>query len=154
MQEIGVRLGADVPALFYDKPIIARGIGEKIEEINQKLKYYLVLIKPGFLCDTEKLYGELDNTKDIKQEYNTEIVKNSIINKDVSTMASNLYNVFENCLEGIEEMKEEMLSLGALGALMTGAGSCVYGIFLDKDQAKKAFKILKDRYEAYFSLVV
>lgn len=32
---------------------------------------------------------------------------------------------------------------------MTGSGSCVYGIFKDKETAKLAYDTLKQRYETY-----
>ena len=35
------------------------------------------------------------------------------------------------------------------GTLMTGSGSCVYGIFKNKEEAKKAYENLKTRHEVY-----
>ena len=32
---------------------------------------------------------------------------------------------------------------------MTGTGSCVYGIFKDKQSAKDAYIALKDKYQTY-----
>lgn len=151
MQEIGKNLGADVPAAFIQKPLIARGIGEKIEEIQKKCKYYIVLIKPDFSCDTKEMYKKLDNTNEIRQEYNSEKMKEAIERYDVQKIADNLYNVFENSVCNISEIKERLVKQGAKGALMTGSGSCVYGIFDDRRIAKNAFNSLKKEYETYFS---
>ena len=49
-----------------------------------------------------------------------------------------------------QNLKEELLKNGAIGALMTGSGSCVFGIFENKQKAKKAYKALKEKYEVYY----
>jgi len=150
IQKIGIKLGADVPAAFFDTPLIARGIGEKIEVINTKFKFYIIIIKPSFSCSTKDMYNKLDNESQIKQKYNSDIVKNMFINRNVKGIAENLYNVFENGVNDIEKIKDELIKTGALGSLMSGSGSCVYGIFDNKLSAKKAFKILNKKYETYF----
>jgi 4-diphosphocytidyl-2-C-methyl-D-erythritol kinase len=40
----------------------------------------------------------------------------------------------------IEAMKKMLCSAGALGALMTGSGPTVFGIFSEKGDASKAYK--------------
>lgn len=152
MQKIGVRLGADVPAAFTEKLVIARGIGEKLEEFEAKLKYFVVLIKPSFSCDTKSMYNILDNNIDIKQKHNSKRVIEAIENQDIQMVADNIYNVFESSVDGIDNIKNELLENGANGALMTGSGSCVYGIFQDKKCAKAAFRNLSKKYETYFSV--
>ena len=152
MQEIGIELGADVPAAFFDTPLIARGIGEKIEVISKKIKFYVVIIKPNFSCSTKYMYNKLDNESQIKQKYNSDIVKNMFINRNVKGIAENLYNVFENGVNDIEKIKDELIKTGALGSLMSGSGSCVYGIFDNKLIAKRAFKSLKEKYDTYFCI--
>ena len=154
MRIIGARLGADVPAAFYDMPIIARGIGERIEKISSNFRFYLVLIKPAFSCDTKAMYDKLDNTSDIVQHYNSDCVKCAIQNNDIESIARNLYNVFENSVDKIDEIKRHLIDKGALNALMTGSGSCVYGIFKDKQKAKSAYKDLKKIYESYFCVTM
>lgn len=153
MQAIGVRLGADVPATFYREPIIAKGIGDIIENIDKKIKFYLVIIKPDFSCDTKAMFEKLDKTSEIKQEYNSQIVKEAIITNNIELLVNSLYNVFENSVDNIKDIKEELLKQGALGSLMTGSGSCIYGIFKQKAQAKIAFRRLSRIYDTYFSIV-
>lgn len=152
MQGIGKHLGADVPAAFIKNILIARGIGEEIEEIKNNCKYYIVLIKPNFSCNTREMYKRLDNTNEIKQYYNSNKMKKAIENRDIQGMADNLYNVFEYSICNVMDIKKELIKQGAKGALMTGSGSCVYGIFEDRKIAKKAFKTLSKVYEVYFSI--
>ena len=63
MKKIGKELGADIPSMFHEKPLIARGIGEIIEEINDTIKYYLIVIKPNFSCSTKEMYKKIDIKK-------------------------------------------------------------------------------------------
>ena len=48
-----------------------------------------------------------------------------------------MFNIFEYCSSEppIEEAKRRMLELGALGAMMTGSGSAVFGLFESKEKA-------------------
>ena len=67
-------------------------------------------------------------------------------------IGEHLYNVFEEVIEErqkINEIKESLLKRGAIGSLMTGTGSCVYGIFANKKIAKIAYNQLKDIYQTY-----
>ncbi len=152
MEKIGVILGADVPATFYDTPLIARGIGEKIEEIKSNSKYYIVIVKPEFSCNTKEMYERLDKDTNINQKYNTTYMKNALENGELLSIANNLYNVFEIAVENIENIKNDILSVGAIGSLMSGSGSAVYGIFDDKQKAKKAYKIMKQKYRTYYCI--
>lgn len=152
MQDIGVKLGADVPASFYNKPIIAKGIGELIQEIGSDFKFYIVIIKPELSCDTKKMYEKLDNTNYISQKYNSDIIRCAIENEDIEILSKNLYNVFENSVYDIDKIKQELIDSGASNALMSGSGSCVYGIFRNKNEAKRAYRYLKQKYETYFCI--
>ena len=154
MKEIGVKFGADVPSSFCNKPVVVRGIGEKIEEFQSDFRFYLCLIKPSFSCDTQKMYERLDNTNLIKQKYNSDIVKWAIQNKDIEILTKNVYNVFENSVDCIYEVKQELINQGALCSLMTGTGSCVYGIFKNRYDAKKAYNNLRKKYESYFCFTI
>ncbi len=150
MQDIGAKLGADVPSTFYNTPIIARGIGEKIEEIKSNAKLYILIIKPEFSCNTKEMYEKLDKGNSICQKYNTEIMRRALEEGDIIKIANNLYNVFETAVEDIENIKNELLSVGAIGSLMSGSGSAVYGIFENKNRAKIGYETMKSKYRTYY----
>lgn len=152
MEALGKSLGADVIPCFYNKAIKAEGIGDMITTINTDFKYYMVIIKPEIACNTKEMYQKLDTEKDIQQLHTSENIIKALENKDIQLLTNNLYNVFEEVVQekqSIQEIKKELLNNGALQALMTGSGSCVYGIFKDKQSAKNAYITLKERYETY-----
>jgi 4-diphosphocytidyl-2-C-methyl-D-erythritol kinase len=44
----------------------------------------------------------------------------------------------------IEKIKEKLIQMGALTALMSGSGPSVFGVFNDSYKAKKAFQYYKN----------
>ena len=106
MIKIGKELGADVPQGFFSTPIIARGIGEIIEEIKTDIKYYILIIKPEFSCNTKEMFIKLDEGGGTPQKYNTEKVKKALEDRNIIEVASNLYNVFETEVYNIENIKK------------------------------------------------
>lgn len=145
---LGKSLGADVVPCLYNKAVLAEGIGEIITKIDTKFKYYIVVIKPKLDCNTGEMFKKLDKRKRILKLDNTENVIKALENKDVELLSNNLYNTFEEVVEA-EKIKKELIENKALGALLTGSGSCVFGIFKNKEDAKFAYKNLKDKYKTY-----
>ena len=138
IESLGKSLGADVVPCFYNKPV--------------KAKYYMVIIKPKIACNTKEMFQKLDTEEDIQQLHTSENIIKALENKDIYLLANNLYNVFEEVIqekEIIQDIKKELIKNGALQALMTGSGSCVYGIFKDKQSAKDGYIALKDKYLTY-----
>lgn len=152
MLEIGAKLGADVPQSLYNTPVIARGIGEKIEKIKSKAKYHILIIKPDFTCNTKEMYNKLDSQNLSCQEYNTNKMKKALEEGNTQGIAKNLYNVFELTIGKAEEIKKEIIEVGAIGSLMSGSGSTFFGIFESREKAKKGFKELSKKYKTYYSL--
>ena len=152
IESLGKSLGADVVPCFYNQAVKAEGIGDIITNIDTHFKYYMVIIKPKIACNTKEMFQKLDTEKGIQQLHTSENIIKALENKDIYLLANNLYNVFEEVIqekEIIQQIKKEFIKNGALQALMTGSGSCVYGIFKDKQSAKNAYIALKDNYQTY-----
>lgn len=152
IKDICKTLGADVIPCLYNRAILAQGIGDIITRINTNLKYYILIIKPKISCNTKTMYQELDTRNDIKQIHKSEELINALESNNIEKLSHNLYNVFENVIEEkeiIQNLKKELIKNGAIGSAMTGTGSCVYGIFENKEKAKTAYNILKDKYQIY-----
>lgn len=152
IKEICKNLGADVVPCLYNRAILSQGIGDIITKINTDLKYYLLIIKPEISCNTKTMYQKLDAKNDIKQIHKSEEIINALESNNIEKLSHNLYNIFENVIEEkeiIQNLKQELIKNGAMGSAMTGSGSCVYGIFQNKEKAKKVYNILKDKYQIY-----
>lgn len=151
IEEIACSLGADVIPCLYNGAVKARGIGEIITPLNSNFKFYLVIIKPTLFCSTKEMFKKLDSRKTINV-LKTDKMISALEKKDINELSKSLYNDFEEILKDNEEIinaKKVLIENGAENALLSGAGSCVFGIFETKEKAKKAYRNLKENYETY-----
>lgn len=146
--DFGKSLGADVVPCMYNKAVLAEGIGEIITKLNTNFKYYIVVIKPAISCNTGEMYKKLHCIERNLKIDNTKNVIKSLETDDIELLSNNLYNDFEKVVDA-KSIKDELIKNKALGALLSGSGSCVFGIFKNKEEAKCAYKNLKNKYKAY-----
>ena len=145
------RLGADVPALLLAEPSLGRGIGEVLTPLECRVKAHLLIVSPGFACSTKEMYGRFDGRTDLQQPENAGALIKAMEEGDLESLCGSLFNVFEQLLdpaqrEKVEDLKAEMLRLGARGALMTGSGSCVFGLFEREEERDLAAEVLSRTY--------
>lgn len=153
LEKIGSSLGADVVPCMYNGVVKAEGIGNIITKINSDFKYYLVIIKPKACGSTKEMYEKLDNRQFIKALRTNQIVE-ALTEKNIDKLAQNLYNDFEEVSKEFEETemaKEMLMKNNALNTLLAGSGACVFGIFKNKEDAKKAYRNLQNDYETYIT---
>lgn len=154
MLDLGKNLGADVVPCFYNKAVLAERIGDIITEINTNFKYYIIIVKPKISCSTKEMYKKIDKNNLNQKDTTKELVK-ALENRNIELLTNNLYNVFEEVIdqkELIQNIKHELIRNGAISSLMTGSGSAVYGIFKNKEIAKKAYENLKEKYQIYICI--
>lgn len=152
IESIGKSLGADVVPCFYNQALLAEGIGEIITPINTNYKYYMIIIKPQISCSTKEMFRKIDEKGKILQKENSENVIKALKDNNIELLSENLYNIFEEVIEEkdvIENIKKELIKNGAKGTLMTGSGSCVFGMFENKEKAKTAYDKLKSKHQTY-----
>ena len=150
IESIGKKLGADVVPCLYNRAVLAEGIGDIITPINTTYKYYVIIIKPSISCDTKEMYKKIDNSNHQNEDKTEYIIKALECNK-LELMRNNLHNSFEDVMDEniIKNIKNKMFDNGAIESLMTGSGSCVFGIFTEREIALKAYHALKHEYEIY-----
>ena len=143
LSEVGARLGSDVPFFLEDGPCIARGRGELLTPVECPRSSFL-LINPGFEVSTKWVYDNLALTN--YEENNT------LSNSDESLQVpNNIEGILYNDLEGVTTIrypqiggiKDMLLNYGASGALMSGSGPTVFGLFSNRESASKAFLDIK-----------
>lgn len=137
-------LGSDVPFFIMGGSVIGRGRGEVLEPIDIPLFDY-VLVNPGFEVSTAKAYANLDLTKineDNKLTYSTEAFEDPL--RLVALLSNDLEAVTERQHPRIGELKRMLLDNGAAGALMSGSGPTVFGVFRRGQDAKRAYEALKN----------
>lgn len=141
----GRSLGADVPFFIFGKPAIATGIGERLHAYEGMKPFPLVLIYPGFGVSTAEIFREFDLalTKPERK-----------IRKDPFAVGPfdpryHLYNDLEPVTArrhgDVLSVKAALAVQGALGAVMTGSGPTVFGVFDNRAEAENAEKALEGR---------
>jgi len=139
---LGMAIGADVPFFIDQKPAIATGVGEILEPYSGLEPYTVVVVFPGFSVSTAEMFKSfnLGLTKDIEK---TKIPR--LKNKGFD-IQRHLCNDFEKIAVAkypeIGAIKNVLLKHGAKGALMSGSGSAVFGLFRDREEAGKAYPAL------------
>ncbi len=147
LMERGVQLGADVPYCIMGGTALAEGIGEKLTPIRHMPPCYIVLAKPGINVSTKMVYSEL-HAESIEKHPDIDGLVQSIEAEDLYGMAAKMGNVLADVTEKlypvIEEIKDSMIKLGAVNAMMSGSGPTVFGIFDEKEKAMHAYRELKE----------
>ena len=138
LMEMGLGLGADVPFFIFQKPAIATGIGEKLEAFEGALPYHILLLYQGFNVSTAETYQNLNFglTNDQKKPKNDSLKRNWF--KPARHLTNDLERVTVAKYPEIGLAKEKLLNLGAIGALMSGSGPTVFGLFDNPETAKAA----------------
>lgn len=149
IRQLGLKIGSDIPYCVTGGTALCRGIGEDIQELEPFNNCILVIVKPGFGVSTKEVYGDLKLDL-IKKHPNTEFIIKAMKRKDLKSICRNMRNVLENVTINkhriIKKIKIEMLDQGAAGALMSGSGPTVFGIFEDMLTAQKCYDAMKIKY--------
>lgn len=142
LMEMGKELGADVPYCIFRQTALAEGIGEKLTELPSLPSFYVLIAKPPISVSTAEVYQSL-NLNQVAERPNTEKLIDFIERKDIEGVAKGMVNVLEEVTikkyPVIDQLKKFIIQQGALGAMMSGSGPTVFGIFKDKKMAQKAY---------------
>lgn len=154
LEELGGALGSDVPFCIAGGTRLATGRGEVLSPLPPMPDCGLVICKPRFSIKTPELFARIDS-RSSRIHPDTDGMIAALEAQDVQGIARRMYNVFEDVLPRrcgeIGIIKNRLLDAGALGAVMTGTGSAVFGIFDDLAAAKTAAVQLGEHYRECFA---
>lgn len=147
LMELGVQIGADVPYCVLRGTALAEGIGEKLTVLPPMPDCWILIGKPGISVSTKYVYTTLD--------LNTDTVHPDIDGMKKALEDGNLYGITErmgNVLQDVtipaypevERIKEQMKTLGAVNAMMSGSGPTIFGIFDNEEKAQEACQKLRE----------
>lgn len=150
LMKIGKEIGADVPFCIFGGTAQAKGIGERLKRIKSFSNKLILLVNIGVEVPTEYVYKSLNlNNKNLVVDIKKLI--GYIDRDDLKKVAENMGNKLESVVIKeypiIEIIKEEMVKLGALGALMSGSGPTVFGIFDDENKLYSCKERMERKYK-------
>ncbi|MDR0660606.1 MAG: 4-(cytidine 5'-diphospho)-2-C-methyl-D-erythritol kinase [Prevotellaceae bacterium] len=137
LKEYALRLGSDCSFFMENKPILAKGRGERLENISLSLKgKYIAIIHPAIRVGTARAYaGAVPKPSDFSLI--------TLPSLPLREWRLYLKNDFEESIfkayPQIAEIKAKLYEKGAIYAAMSGSGSSVFGVFEELPDISKTF---------------
>jgi 4-diphosphocytidyl-2-C-methyl-D-erythritol kinase len=140
---LGRSIGADVPLFLYGKPCIMEGIGDIITPIVLPRLWYLI-VYPELVLSTKEAYSRL-KIELTNNENNIKLMGNfQNIGEIAGSLENDLEQIGMTMCPRIKTIKDLLMEAGALGALMSGSGSSVFGVFQNERDFEKASPFVRD----------
>ncbi len=151
LMEIGSKLGADVPFFIFGNSAFASGIGDKLKVCKNLPELHVVLINPQFPLSTKAVYSNF-NLRLTSEKINYSIPRLLTLGDVIRELHNDLQEVSLNMRPELGDLKQILLRHGALGALMSGSGPTVFGIFSDERAARNASALINKEFSGSYSV--
>ncbi|MDR3091228.1 MAG: 4-(cytidine 5'-diphospho)-2-C-methyl-D-erythritol kinase [Clostridiales bacterium] len=154
LERLGAGLGADVPFFIRGGTRLARGIGEILTPLPPCPPLWVVLAKPPFAVLTAWAYGKLDETGDFGAPAEFDFTGDTLNLREIARKAQNFLQAPVAARHPeIVEIAAFLRRRGALLAMMSGSGSCVFGLFENPNKARAAKDALPRRFGGVWAAV-
>ena len=149
---IASELGSDVPFCIAGGTAHGEGKGDILRPLSNMPDCTVVVACGTEGVSTPMAYSMLDKkynnfVEGAYEPHSTVALKRALDDGDIFGVAANMYNIFEEPIASVRpevgRIKEVMLNGGAIGAMMSGSGPSVFGIFTDDALARKTVERLK-----------
>ncbi len=138
-------LGSDCPFFLLNSPAIGTGRGDILKPVQLLVEEFrIVLVNPGVHVSTADAYSSVNPSQ-------PECDLENLLERPVSEWQGTITNDFEKGVfrkyPEIEQVKKQLLDIGAVYASMSGSGSTVFGLF--KHIPENLQEIFKDFFVYY-----
>lgn len=149
LEALACTVGSDVAFCVAGGTALATGRGEKLSPLPPLPGCAFVVCKPEFSISTPELFRKLDQIP-LRRHPDTAGILAAIEQGDLGRLCRRLYNVFEDVddrrMRTVSDIKSLLLDHGALGAVMTGTGSAVFGVFRPGRELEEVCASLRREY--------
>ena len=146
LMELALPLGADIPFCIMGGTALAEGIGEKLTPLPPPPHAEIVVVKPPIMVSTGKVYQSLD-LNEVKTHPDIDGMVKALEEGDLDGITRRMENVMETVTETefpiITDIKKMLTGNGALGAVMSGSGPGIFGVFQDAATAFAAAEYVR-----------
>ncbi len=150
-------LGADVPYFAVEhQAVLATGIGDIMQPVRSLADCTFILLNPGFAVSTRWVFENFALTTDCEDSILPGSRKHKPDSLTIAQMHNDLESVTSRKFPEIGQMKRQLLEAGAAGAMMSGSGPTVFGVFPDEASERVDVRdaVAKLRQECQGSLFV
>lgn len=148
LESLAARLGTDAPFFVRGGLAHATGRGERVRHLCPIEPFWVVLATPATAISTTWAYGQIRNGLTPNGE-GARVLASAITRRDLHGVADAMMNAFEGVilphLPGIAELKRALVSSGAIGALLSGSGSTVFGVSQSLPKAQAVLNAVGNR---------
>ena len=148
LEEMAVKIGADVPYCILGGTALSEGIGEVLTTLPDAPTCVLLVAKPDISVSTKYVYENL-NLSSVTKHPDIDGMVEAIRAKDADGVWMRMANVLETVTVKaypiIEELKQEMMDGGAIKSLMSGSGPTVFGVFNDAAKAQEVLQTIVEK---------
>jgi len=157
--EIGAALGKDVPFFISGAAAShASGMGERLRAIGAVPRCHFLIVNPRIAIPTKAAYDALNGSlwfiDDARRVDRSLRMVRAMDGRDLHAVAAALYNDFAVGADGaypvLKDIRQSLLAFGASGALMSGSGSTVFGLFASLQMLRVAQAALQAHYPGFF----
>lgn len=143
--QIGVQLGADIPFFLGGSSALAEGIGECLTSLPHLATAELVVVNPGFVLATAKVFQKYGHQKaDLDWRATPEYhLPESHRQTVLPLLVNDLEEVATQMVPAIHTIADALQKVGASATLMSGSGSSLLGVFSENRSATEAAQRLR-----------
>lgn len=142
-------LGADVAFGLVGGAARGRGKGDVLEPLTPPPALPVLLLDPGFPCPTPRIYAAWDRECPRPARGASQAMAEALARGDLEALFANLANDLAPAAEALFpellELRDALLTAGCRQALLSGSGSCLFGLFAPGEDPKPAAEKLRDR---------
>ena len=152
LEALAARLGSDVPFFIRGGTQLATGRGEVVAPLPGLTAGWFVVVKPEEGYATAEMYRRLDEPGSVLVR-NSRYMQDAVAANNVHAVAAELHNSFERVVpkgSSLRTIKDALRARGALGTLLSGSGSAVFGLFDDREAALAAADALQETWPLTF----
>lgn len=154
LHELAAGMGSDINFFMAGGAALCRGRGEQIEPVPCKLSASVLLVNPGFGISTKWAYESWAKaavasrlTASLPQ---VSLLLRALAEDDLAAVSRCLFNSLEapsvRKFPVLELIKDAMRDDGASGALMSGSGATVFGLFADPKTAEESALRVREQF--------
>ncbi len=148
LQERGLRIGADVPYCVLRGTALSEGVGEILTPLPAMPQCRVLIAKPGINVSTRSVYENLHMEELTEKDHPdidglVEAIRQGDLCRAASLMGNTLERVTIPAHPEIAAIKRMMLETGAAGAIMSGSGPTVFGLYTNPKSASTAYERLR-----------
>ena len=136
LADIGAGIGKDVPVfLCRTRGSFIRGMGERVREIVALPRLHVLIVNPRIAIPTKDAYAAL---------------RHELWFMDAAALYNDFAIVADRAHPVLKDIRQSLLAFGADGALMSGSGSTLFGLFASPRMLRVARAALQTRFPAFF----